>query len=163
MNSPSSISWRYWHDARIEFASRIMSPFNHPTFIAYFLFFVIGISPLGIWLELARGTNGLDVSIFTCAVALAATSMWQVLVNSEISKPVKTMLLGFVTLFFIVLGITNGTLPVYRYLAWTGFLLALFLWWFANADTDELRDDPDAPTGGAIDRPLAGDTANFTT
>jgi hypothetical protein len=147
---------------------------EHPTFLFFFLFFVFGLGSAGTWVELFKlkletdpnySLDGLITSLVTFASALIGTSCTQISIDDNESKALKTLAQGIVIIYvFAVLaaavGVGKGSTGAWL---WTvASLIALLVWWIANAKAPSLRD-PEAPTGGSVDKELPGSLANYTT
>lgn len=172
-DKPISRWWR-WTALRRDILSRFSAPMEHPTFFFFFLFFVFGLGSAGTWVELfklkpdtdpAYSLDGLITSLITFASALIGTSCTQISIEDNESKALKTLALGVLVIycFAVVLaavGVGKGTAAAWL---WTGAsVIALAVWWIANAKAPSLRD-PEAPTGGSIDKKLPGSLAGYTT
>lgn len=170
---PISRWWR-WAALRRDILSRFSDPLEHPTFFFFFLFFVFGLGSAGTWVELyklkpetdpAYSLEGLISALVTFASVLIGTSCTQISIGEGESKALKTLALG-VLVFYVfgavlaAVGIGKGITAAW---VWTGAsVIALAVWWLANAKSPEFKD-PEAPTGGSINRPLAGSLTGYTT
>ena len=172
-DKPISRWWR-WSALRHDILSRFSGPLEHPTFLFYFLFFVFGLGSAGTWVELFKlkpatdpsyTLDGLITSLVTFASVLIGTSCTQITIGDNESKAMKTLALGVLFLygFGVVLaavGIGKGNAAAW---IWTAAsVTALMVWWLANSKSSEFKD-PEAPTGGSVNRNLPGNLTGYTT
>ena len=165
--------WRWtvlWRDI----SDRFRDPPEHPTFIFYFLFLVLGLGAAGTWVELFkywRSTNasepldGLITSLVTFFFALIGTSCTQIIIDDTESKALKTLAQGILITSMLVVILATAGIGKGVSAAWAwgfGSAIALAVWWIANAKTPGLRD-PDAPTGGSLKKDLPGNLSGYTT
>lgn len=165
--------WRWtvlWRDI----ADRFRDPLDHPTFVLFFVFVVVGLGCAGTWVELFKlwrptdvidSLDGLNTSLVTFCFALIGTSCTQIIIEEGESKALKTLAQGI--LLMSVLGVVIATAGIGKSAgaswAWGGAsVVALAVWWIANAKAPGFRD-PDAPTGGSLKKDLPGNLSGYTT
>ncbi|QJW78702.1 hypothetical protein [Burkholderia glumae] len=165
---------RHWAALKHELALRAIEPLESPTFVFFFLAIVVGVGGIGIWVELFKLTrpqgtpgplDGLITSLIAFFFALVGTSCTQLIIEESESKALRALaqfvlFLAFVGAALATAGVGSSQAAI---LPWTlASIVALIVWWLANAKSPGLRD-PDAPTGGAVTKTLPGDLSNYKT
>lgn len=158
-----------------EIKGRSLKPFDHPSFIVYFLVAILGLGGLGVWVELYRwiydpschpSLSGIRTAVNTFYPALAGAAALQ-LVWSEQAKQLRSVaILLFVAFIATALWlapaiITDLSATIAGSIA---SLAALWCWWIANANTPDFQDtNPDAAVGGGdpATKPLPGGLNGF--
>lgn len=148
MEETTGIKVSKWNELKAFFLTRLKSPLEHPEYILYFLAIVIGAGGVGIWvgiaerLEIGEGHDILIIqSISAFSVAVIATGSIELFFVNN--KYIKTTLF-IISFCFIALSIvsylisTKMTGNTGYYLAIPTCLLALLIWWVANADNANL-------------------------
>ena len=147
---------------------------EHPTYLFFFVGTVLVVGGIGTWVEIFKLTrpsvaqgpyDGLITSLITFCFALVSTSCSQIIIEESENKALRA--LAQTVLFVAVSGGALALVVVasgqWGLLFWSfASLGALAVWWFANAKSPGLKD-PDAPTGGSVDRPMSGSTAGYIT
>lgn len=174
METESRTWTRHWSALWHELVARAKEPFESPTFVFFFLAVVIGVGGIGTWIELVKLTRsqvtpdpfgGLLTSLVTFCFALVGTSCTQLIIEESESKALRAL-----AQLVLILAIISGALAIagvgsgrWGLLIWTlASLIALVVWWIANAKSMGLRD-PDAPTGGTVTKTLPGNLAEYKT
>ena len=165
---------RRWAALGRELALRAVEPIEHPTFVMFFLAIVVGVGGVGTWVEVFKLSrpptspdplDGLITSLITFFFALVGTSCTQLIIEESESKALRALaqcvlFLAFVGGVLATAGVASGKEGIWP---WTiASIAALVVWWIANAKSPSLRD-PEAPTGGSVNRDLPGDLAEYKT
>lgn len=167
--------WR-WRALGRELSVRALGPIAHPTFVLFFLFIVFGLGGVGVWVELFKlsyssgtqpeVTDGLITSLVTFFFALAGSSCTQLIIEESESKALRALAAGTLVLLVLVgaavVGARDRNADVAVWASSLASAVSLIVWWIANAKAPGLRD-PDAPTGGSVNKDLPGDLAGYTT
>lgn len=154
-----------WKLLKIEFKTRISSPFKHPEFIIYFLVVIciIGIAGplLTIYLErdlMHNGTNHhfsnkhVILSIASYFIALLTSSAVDLILSSKSLVDQSQMLrkswimigIGSIVIGIIFMGLSLATseICILGYvISVIGLLFSWFIWWITNAANPNLTDD----------------------
>lgn len=170
-----SRAWsRHWAALRHELALRAIEPLEHPTFVFFFVAIVIGVGGIGTWVELIQlarppippnPLDGILTSLITFCFALVGTSCTQLIIEEAENKALRALaqLVLLLAMFGGALAITGVVSGQSGLWLWTlASIVALMVWWIANAKSPALRD-PDAPTGGAVTKTLPGNLADYKT
>lgn len=170
---PISKWWR-WVALRRDIWNRVRDPLEHPSFFFYFFFFVFGLGSAGTWVELIKlklagdpnySLNGVTTSLVTFASALIGTSCTQISIDERATKALKTLAQGILVLYVfgvVIAAVGIGEAADVAVIWAAASVFALIVWWIANARSPGLRD-PEAPTGGSVNRDLPGDLAGYKT
>lgn len=173
-NARQNLYKKLWNEVLV----RTKKPFHHPSFIVFFLLAIVGFSALGVWLELyvyiypdpaattQHSADALRTSILTFFPAAAGTAAMQ-LIWAEQPKHFRSAAFLILAIFLVVAlwlfpsRISNASALSCGTLA---SIVALWIWWIANAKQTDLLDvlDASAPIGGPrTDVPLRGDLNDF--
>lgn len=164
-----------WGDLWRELKKRTLQPLRHPSFVIYFVVAVIVVGGAGVWLELitylqavaAKRCPSLDAlrtALVTFFPALAGCACLQLIWAEDHQRALRAF--AILVLFAVsILALVLGLIPAieHRTALFIGLFpsaIALWIWWVANAKQPDLLD-PDAPTGGDPNGPLAGDLRGF--
>jgi hypothetical protein len=151
--------------------TRVKSPLSHPTFFLYFVGAVIGAGSLGLWVTLIsqklRGAWDLSQTInalYTYFPAVAFVSALELNLIHNLPRSVRV--LSFVACGLIgALAVLCGFLSPQTSALWLGIagsVAAVALWWFANAENENLRDTPsENALGGDPHAKPAGSNSEF--
>lgn len=161
-----------------EFRERTVKPAQHPSFVLFFIFAVLGLGALGVWLELygyiyperwkhaPRETDSLRTAVLTFFPAVAGTAAMQ-LMWAESTKHFRSVAFAILSAFLVVAliispaRISNNSALVVGVLA---SAFSLWVWWIANAKQADLLDtiNTSAPVGGDdFDVPLPGSLDDY--
>ena len=137
-----------WEELGLFFKSRFSTPAEHPEYILYFFLIVIGFGAMGVWTSIyVESQNAIfnhhdliaNISSFSIAI-MATGSIELMFIKNEV---IGTSLF-FITLILIVIGViaflvsmSIDDLCAY-YVAIPVALLALLVWWIANAENANL-------------------------
>jgi hypothetical protein len=173
----------YWHEFTATLKDRVRKPWKHPTFVMYFfgIIFIVGsfgvLEPLVSCMLLrtlppTELPGALISASYTYFVAIAATAAVDLILSYHQHR--RKFLLMFFLLsslavyacaFVAAIYVTflhrpaSGAVP-----AVLGYVLALILWWLANADNVNLLDTPvqsTAPIGADAQAQMTGDLTGF--
>lgn len=171
-----------WIDLGKELRRRTLDPLYHPSYVIYFFVAVVIAGAAGIWLELAtyfvlasNAVSNAAPAPSLAAVRTAFISFFPALAGSACLQLIwaeghQRSLRAFAALILIVLlilALIIGLVPAIPHdgALWLGSfasLVALWMWWVANAKQKDLMD-LDVATGGDPSAPLAGDLQDFQT
>lgn len=160
-----------------ELRQRSTRGFKHPSYVMFFLIAIIGLGPLGFWIELytwsvaspAIPTTSIRTALVASVPAfMASTSMQLIWAENNLRSLRATAVL---LLFVCLLGLTFcKSLPDgSRFAIAAGIfssVIAVWTWWIANAKQADFLDGWSAElTKGPLDvtAPLAGDASTFKT
>lgn len=167
-----------WSGLFKELLKRSYEPLNHPSFVIYFIVSVVIAGGAGVWLELCSyiiadmelkspSLSALKTALITFFPAVAGSACLQIIWAEDDHRALR----AFATLVLFVLAILallTGLISVIPikcalFVGGGASLLSLWIWWIANANQEGLRDKvpTDAPTGGSVGVPLAGDLTGF--
>jgi hypothetical protein len=166
----------YWPILGRELKRRLLSPWSHPSFLIFFIVAIIGLAPLGTWLELydyAMDPNASITKVRASIVSfvpafVAATAMQLIWAEQRMMRAVAIFVSAvcMLTLSFCISSKVSDKPAI----AWGSFsiFIALMMWWVANANTREILDSPSQDldaVGGVLDpnRPLPGSLSGFDT
>ncbi|WP_282085281.1 hypothetical protein [Aquimarina algiphila] len=140
-----------WSELKDFFLVRLSSPLEHPEYILYFLAIVIGAGGIGIWVGIAERFDIGEAhdtliiqSISAFSVAVIATGSIELFFVKN--KYIKTTLF-IISFCFIALSIVSYLISTKMsgsngyYLAVPTCILALLVWWIANADNSNLTEN----------------------
>jgi hypothetical protein len=170
----------HWQEFREILRERLCEPAKHPTYVMYFLGFIIIVGGFGFIESIVTFLNGdkwTDVELarvisacYTYFVAIAATAA----VDFVLSLRKRRFMLMFflfgclAVMILAVISMIVGTIKGHASAAilptLVGYVASLFLWWLGNAGNPNLLDtdvEPSAPTGGDIQVPPAGNLGGF--
>ncbi len=166
---------------------RLIDPWKHPTFILYFFGIVVVIGCFGVWWPILfvypnknlsdnEKMSAVAGSLYTLFIGIAATATTDHIIGLK-SKNEKSLAMFFIICSVAVgvcgliaavltFKVTDATDQSPRYaldIAAFGLVLALVLWWTANARNCNLQDTsrPDATLGGDPDADLSGNLAGI--
>lgn len=179
--------WALYRDLWRGVVERTTRPLRHPSFVAFFILAVFGLGASGVWLELyvlvfpdrsatshflhypgaPSRFDALRTAMITFFTAVSGTSAMQ-LIWAEDFKHFRSASALILFLFLVVAllifparicdcaAISVGALMS---------LLALWVWWVANAKQADLLDrvDPRDAVGGKTSTPLSGSTSGWNT
>lgn len=146
-NSPQEIISK-WLELKLFFKNRIITPLDHPEFIIYFFFIIMGFGGIGIWFciydESSKNVfSHLNVisNILSFSVAIVATGSIELMFveNKILKNPlllISVIIISLSTLFYLVL--INKDNPLNYFFAIPLALFSLFVWWIANAENSNL-------------------------
>jgi hypothetical protein len=154
-----------------------MTPWLHPSFVIFFLVAIAGIGPTGLWIELhkyifygqANGEAFRAAYVSFLPAFGAATTLQLIWAEQKRSLRAAGILCiaicGLLLLFSQSPALKEGFALTLGAIA---TLLALSMWWIANANQPEFKDEPGEldlnPMGGPdTGSPLAGSLADFQT
>lgn len=188
-DSAKKDSWAQYKRVGLELKNRTVSPLIHPTFVIYFVIVMLLVGPVSIWVELyaffilgpeastppgtgpvAASTSEslapLRAALLTFFPAVTATTALQ-LIWVEKWKQMRAV----AVLFFVVIAILAACMTPRQIsdcsailLGAIATLIALWLWWIANANNIDLHGENDlaGPIGGeTATRPLNGNLNGF--
>jgi hypothetical protein len=161
-----------WSKLCRELITRCTKPIGQPTFVIYFLVFIVLIGALGVLIKLGKIiTSGatpqdhlsLAQDLSTYLFALIAASLVDLLFSESAEMPSLKMFALSLFVVGVIFGVISqfSTSPVLAIpSALIGTLLALFLWWIANYDNAKLIEpEPDARDAiGGDTTQIAGST-----
>lgn len=149
LNVPIKIS--KWEKLKEFLDNRITTPLEHPEFIIYFLFVIIGFGGFGLWISLYIEFNtevfnhkNIILSIGSYFVALMATGSIELIFIKE--ESIKRILF-LSTMFLIALSSIIFLICMNSSTGWGYFLsllflvFSLFIWWIANAENTNLTEN----------------------
>jgi hypothetical protein len=138
-----------WLELNLFFKKRIITPFDHPEFLIYFILVIIGFGGIGIWFSLYDQCSSKNVfshlnvisNILSFSVAIvAAGSIELMFVENKILKTplllISVSIIILSSLFYLVL-IKNGN-PENYFFVIPSAVFSLFIWWIANAENSNL-------------------------
>jgi len=155
-----------WARLGRELKKRTVDPFGHFSFVGYFLVAVVIFGGAGIWIELRSyiffvasdsvsypSLASLRTAVATFFFALAGSSCMQLILAEDRERFLRAfamVLLALLTMLIIFFVTPIGVTDLAALAVGTGAcVVALWLWWIANAKQKDLLD-PDAPTGGYV-------------
>ena len=176
-----------WLELADELAARLIEPRYSVSFVMYLFTGVVLLGGIAIWLEIVRyaiefhnakpnetpSLSGVLTAMHTFYPALAWSATMQLVYGDTNDKWLKALAIGFgsVTLILAVfaMALAGVWLPLTSIvIGGFGTVIAIFLWWIANAPDPNLRDLMPrtvglAAKGGEIDpgAPLPGTTSGF--
>ncbi len=182
-------SWAQYTRVGRELTNRTFGPLHHPTFVIYFLLVMLLVGPFSIWVEVftffflgspapaaaaadpatptaSASLAGLRTALLTFFPAVTATTALQ-LVWAERWKQMRAVAM----LFFVIIAILAACMTPRQIgdssavaMGLAATVVALWLWWIANANNPDLLGeiDPSDPIGGdTATGPLKGDLKKF--
>lgn len=164
----------HWNRLGEKLSGRLITPLAHPSFVLFFLASVVLVGGAGVWLELYNYIYtdapilGLRTAVLTFFPALAGSSCMQIILEENVDRALRsfamTMLVAISALALWVAPSAIIGNSSALFVSFIGSLLALCLWWVANADQPAFRDDRlDSPLGNATTERLAGSLDDLTT
>lgn len=143
-----------------ELLRRSLFPLPHISFFFYFLVAVVGLGGIGIWIELEALSRNMEkppslgslrTALISFFPALAGTSCMQLIWSDESRKYLKSfstaMMIG-AAMAAIMTARSTVSDSTALWVASIACLVALWIWWIANAFQKEFLDPPDAAVGG---------------
>jgi membrane associated rhomboid family serine protease len=142
-----------WKDFKIEVRKKLITPWNNPPFLGYFLVCVIIGGAAGVYISIYEYASSSDnykiaISLGTYYSAIMATAFADINLSKRIeSKPSFFIYSLLICLFGAILLIatyllTNCKFPQWAFLtSGLGCLLSLLLWIIANADNENLKSN----------------------
>jgi hypothetical protein len=173
------LSKLHWPALGRELSQRTTQPISHPSFVIFFIVVIFGVVPTGFWIELysyyASGQKSaatLRTSFISVVPAFVAATTLQLIWAENEKRSLRafsifalsTCMLGLV--FCASEAISNN---VALFWGSVSAVIALWMWWIANANQRELMDEQpdishDYSIGGALSNsPLAGSLDEFQT
>lgn len=163
--------------------NRFWEPFNHPTFLFYFLSIIFLVGSIGVLTDIAQGFKNcyFNISQFTINASnifitlIAASAVELILISEDdLDYPYRKPDVQILGISFLIVGFLLWMLSVFfsdnlfgLFTSVTGLLLAYFFWWIANAGNRTLvpSDSPASPVGGnkPVSSELEGDMDEFKT
>lgn len=140
-----------WRKLKEFLENRSLTPFDHPEFIIYFLFVIIGFGGFGLWISLYQEFNNdffnhrnIILSIGSYFVALMATGSIELIFIKE--KSIKRILflstMSLIALSAVIFLICMGSSTGWGYFLSLLFLaFSLYIWWIANAENTNLTEN----------------------
>lgn len=167
--------WTHWNSFLSDVLQRLKKPFRHPAFCMYFVVFTLGVGGIGVWIEAIKAILNptfeammlVPRTLSTYLLAVIATAAADLVMSDLVMPEEQTKrYMRMFALASLVVGTALGVVGLnISFLKWAygcailGTILALLLWWLANAANSKfLEQDPpvDAATGGDPDQNLAG-------
>lgn len=172
-----------WKILGLFIKNRFMMPFNHPTFLFYFISIILLVGSIGVLTDLAYGIKYcfFNVPQFTINASnifitlMAASAVELILISKDdLDYPYRKSDVQILGISFLIVGFLLWMLAVFFKDNWTGvvtsvigLLMAYFFWWISNAGNKTLvpSDSPASPVGGnkPVNSQLEGDTEGFKT
>ncbi|MGY6130041.1 hypothetical protein ACW9YV_32675 (plasmid) [Paraburkholderia strydomiana] len=167
-----------WTALGRELMERTVRPCFHPSFVMFFVVAICGVGPLGFWIELASyvtsqnpGVAPIRASFISFVPAFLAGTTMQLIWAESKSRSLRAFSIfmlcacGVALVFCGYPAIQNGSAITAGVFA---AVIALWMWWIANANQQDFLDDPSDisrnPIGGdRVDTPLSGDLSGFRT
>lgn len=167
--------WMHWRLLVATLKARTLRPLRHPSFVLYFVVAVLLIGASGVWLELHKlvfpgvgspSFAAMRTALATFFPALAGSSCMQVILAEDQQKSLRAvsiLLLTVLSVMAIVIAPASVGDVTALAIATLGSIVALWAWWFANAQQRDFQDGVDAPIGkGDPKADLTGTLAGFT-
>ena len=163
----------HWGEFFATLKERLLKPFKHPTFVMYFVGIIVVVGGFGLFDSIYRWRitgqlsqeefcHALERAAYTYFVAIAATAAVDlILVDRQRKSLLMFFLLCFVMVIMCALLAASSVSAVPSIV---GYLLALFLWWVANADNSALLDTPTKPdeaAGGDVQAEPSGNMSGY--
>jgi hypothetical protein len=158
-----------------ELTRRSLFPLSHSSFFFFFIGGVVGLGGIGVWLELEALSRightpptplgSLRTALIAFFPALAGTSCMQLIWSDESKKYMKSfstaIMLGAAAIA-VMTARPSVSDAAALWIASIASVVALWIWWIANAFQNEFLDPPDAAVGGdAGAGPLPGDLSDY--
>lgn len=149
----------HWRHLKKSLLDRTLRPWQHPSFVLYFLVAVVLIGAAGIWLEVHKllfgavdcaSGSALRTALITFFPALAGSACMQIVLAEDEQKSMRAVAICLLTvLTAVALCISPATVreTAAIWIAATCSLIALWTWWIANALQTDFQDGNDAPVG----------------
>lgn len=167
----------YWLALGRELQQRTMRGLRHPSYVMFFLIAIIGLGPLGFWIEIytwsLASPPASTTPIRTALVAfvpafMASTSMQLIWAENNLrSLRATSILLLVICLLGLIFCKSFPEGSVFAiYAGLFSSVIALWTWWIANAKQADFLDDwsPDVTKGPRdVTTKLAGDASKFIT
>jgi hypothetical protein len=143
----------------------IFTPLQHPVFVFYFIFFIVGIGGTGIWNEIVKKSPAtvstgsqqiaLLLSLATYSLTLSAASLAELYLSKDSQDEPIDQDTRFMYLCFALIPIAGSLITLCKQSIETqstqiiATLSALLLWWLINANNDRFKSptNPDAVFG----------------
>jgi hypothetical protein len=168
-----------WTLLRNELWRRTKGPAAHASFVMYFLIAVFLIGAGGVWLELysllvlaetanstSPSVSGLRTAVITFFPALAGSACMQLVWAEGKNKSLRSFaVVALVVMTIVAIGISPSVISskTVFVVGAIASLLALWIWWIANADQPSLLDtNLEAPLGKDPQSELSGNLDGFT-
>jgi hypothetical protein len=158
----------FWRDLVATVWERVVTPARHPKYVIYFLGIIVVVGALGVIIPLVRNFIAAEPtdaewrsvlhSLCTYVLAILAAALADSIVSEKIKSTLRLLIFVFallvagaaITVLFIQ-SLEKGWMIV-----GVATVVALFLWWVANADNANLLEPTpaaDAAIGGPIQTP----------
>ncbi len=138
--------------------TNLTTPFQHPVFVFYFTFFILGIGGTGVWFEMLNDSTSqvtqetrqtsILFAIATYSLTLSAASLAELyLPKKEGSETIKPET-KFIYLCFAIIPIAGSLYTLYRgptdyqSIQVSTSLSALLLWWMIYSNNESFIIDP---------------------
>jgi hypothetical protein len=174
-NQESKLSKGSWAGLGKELKKRTIEPLFHASFVIYFIVSVVIVGGAGIWLEIYAynfpplvdsgppSLAALRTAFVTFFSALAGSACMQLIWAEDYLRSLRafaTLVLVVTSILALIVAIPAIHNVTALCIGVASSLVALWIWWVANAKQKDLLD-PDAPTGGDPSAPLAGNLQGF--
>jgi hypothetical protein len=126
----------------------------------------LAVGGLGIWTAVyTENITNVSSSLYTYFLALTAASALDLVLAEKQLKYVRAvaMLIGMIIVSLAIRMIVHPDGVVSLACGIVGYVIAIVLWWVANADNPNLSDGPSSSTGGDPKRPTIGSAEGYTT
>lgn len=161
----------HWKAFGSELWKRTLDPAGHPSFVFFFLVAIVGIGPVGVWIELFNwystspptNAEALRTAFVSFVPAFLAATCMQLIWAEGKNRSLR----AFATFIFFISAIGSAfcnskslEIPQVIKLGAGLSALAMWTWWIANAKQKEFMDDPSSSyldtVGGDVKSTLAG-------
>lgn len=152
----------HWPDLYHFLRRRATNPWNHPSFLFYFVVAVVGFGGVGVWRTLLvdSSATALSSNLLTYFPAVAAASAFDIVLNRDEPKFCRSLavVVGALLLLACILMHVWGYTCRSSVLGVVATLVAWALWWVSNAENKNLQDTPppEAAIGGRVDQHTQG-------
>lgn len=146
-NTPKEVISK-WLELKLFFNKRIITPFDHPEFIFYFLLVIIGFGGIGIWYSIYYEVSKViflhsniigNILSFSVAIIAAGSLELMFVENKAIKNPlllISLIIIVLITiLFFVFINLNN---PLNYFFVIPIGMFSLFVWWIGNAENSNL-------------------------
>lgn len=137
-----------WNELLIFFKNRFTSPLDHPEYVLYFIFVIIGFGATGIWSSLhseyyskVYSHSNVISNLLSFGVAIISTGSIELMFveNKIIKLPLFLISVGIIFISCVIfISTININDSIIYFIAVPFVLFSLYIWWIANADNANL-------------------------